>query len=118
MFLCRVFVNAVVLLNLALELVALPGNFVEIVVGKFTPLLLDFSFQLLPVSFDDIPIHCKLLSLLSCKMGCNVWLLPICIPKRCWATWVPTSSWPKHPNPGVLPAALIVRERTHGPLTC
>jgi hypothetical protein len=27
-----------------------------------TPLLLDLAFELLPVSFDAIPIHCKLLS--------------------------------------------------------
>jgi hypothetical protein len=26
-----------------------------------TPLLLDLAFELLPVSFDAIPIHCKLL---------------------------------------------------------
>jgi hypothetical protein len=25
-----------------------------------TPLLLDLAFELLPVSFDAIPIHCKL----------------------------------------------------------
>jgi hypothetical protein len=80
MLLRRVFVEAVVLLDLALELVALPGNFVDLVIGKLTPMLLDFTFQLLPVSFDDIPIHCKLLSLLHCKRaaryGCSPFFEP------------------------------------------
>jgi hypothetical protein len=48
-------------LNLAFKLFALAGNFVEIIIGKMTPLLLDLAFELLPVSFDAIPIHCKLL---------------------------------------------------------
>jgi hypothetical protein len=57
----RVFADAGVFLNLAFKLFALAGNFVEIVIRKMTPLLLDLAFELLPVAFDAIPIHCKLL---------------------------------------------------------
>ena len=46
----RVFGDAGAFLNLAFKLFALAGNFVEIVIRKMTPLLLDLAFELLPVS--------------------------------------------------------------------
>src|ERR1700730_12675407 len=58
----RVFGDAGAFLNLALKLFALAGNLVEIIIRKMTPLLLDLAFELFPVSFNPIPIHCTLLS--------------------------------------------------------
>src|SRR5690606_16173156 len=49
--------DAIPLLDLALELIALAGDLVEIVVGEFAPLLLDLALELFPVSFDAVPIH-------------------------------------------------------------
>ena len=49
--------DAVALLDLAFELVALAGDDVEVVVGQLAPLLLDLALDLLPVSFNAIPIH-------------------------------------------------------------
>src|SRR5690606_33570070 len=43
------------------QLVALAGDDIELVVGEFAPLLLDLAFQLLPVSFDNVPVHDELL---------------------------------------------------------
>ena len=54
-----VFRDPVTLLNFPFELIALAGNLVQIVVCEVTPLLFDFTFGLLPVSFDSIPIHHK-----------------------------------------------------------
>jgi hypothetical protein len=48
---------SVALLDFALELVASTIDHVEIIVCEFTPLLLNLALQLLPVSFDPIPIH-------------------------------------------------------------
>jgi hypothetical protein len=45
------------LLNLANQLVALAVNDVNVVVSQLAPFLLDFAFQLLPVSLDLIPVH-------------------------------------------------------------
>src|SRR5690606_22259949 len=49
--------DAVGLLDAPEQLVALAGDDIEMVVGQFAPLLLDLAFQLLPVSFDDVPVH-------------------------------------------------------------
>ena len=57
----RIFGDPGAFLDLAFKLFALAGNFVEIVIRKMTPLLLDLAFELLPVSFDAIPIDYNLL---------------------------------------------------------
>jgi hypothetical protein len=44
-------------LDHALELIALTGNPVQIVVSEIAPLFLDLSLELLPISFDAIPLH-------------------------------------------------------------
>ena len=49
--------SSVALLDHALELIALTGNPVQIVVSEIAPLFLDLSLELLPISFDAIPIH-------------------------------------------------------------
>src|SRR5262249_45112099 len=48
---------AVALLQTAGELLAPALDDFEIVLGELAPLLLGFAFELLPVSFDSIPIH-------------------------------------------------------------
>lgn len=49
--------DTVALLDHALELIALTGNPVQIVVSEIALLFLDLSLELLPISFDAIPIH-------------------------------------------------------------
>ena len=51
---CCVFGEAVAFLNLAFKLFAASSDLIEFVIRKMTPLLLDLTFQLLPVSFDAI----------------------------------------------------------------
>src|SRR3979490_1093654 len=50
--------EAVALLQLAFELLAATLDHIEIVVGEFAPLFLGLPFELLPVTFDPVPIHC------------------------------------------------------------
>src|SRR5512135_3569148 len=52
-----VFCVAVPLLEEAGELVALPGDGRQVVVGQLAPLLFHFAGELLPVARDLIPIH-------------------------------------------------------------
>jgi hypothetical protein len=49
----------------AFELLLSPIDGVEVIVGESAPLLLDAAFELLPVSFDSIPVH-DALHLSSC----------------------------------------------------
>src|SRR5438552_692107 len=49
--------DAVPLLDLAFELIALAANEIEIVIGQLAPLFFDLAFDLLPISFHAIPIH-------------------------------------------------------------
>src|SRR5271169_1270358 len=49
--------EAVALLDLAFELIALAVDQGQIVVGELAPLLLDLALGLFPVSFDTVPIH-------------------------------------------------------------
>src|SRR5580700_2564134 len=53
----HVFGQAIALLDLAFELVALAVDCGQIIVGELTPLLLDLALGLLPVSFDAVPVH-------------------------------------------------------------
>jgi hypothetical protein len=53
--------NAIALLETAGELLALALDHVEVVIGELAPLLLNLAFELLPVSFNAIPIHHSLL---------------------------------------------------------
>src|SRR5712664_2429455 len=48
---------AVALLDLADQLVALPRELVELVVGELAPALLERAFHLLPVAGNAIPVH-------------------------------------------------------------
>src|SRR5262249_14260420 len=52
--------ETVPLLNLAFELLSTAIYHVEIVVGELSPLFLDPAFNLLPISFDSIPVHLDL----------------------------------------------------------
>jgi hypothetical protein len=51
-------------LNLALELIPPAVDDVKVIVSELTPLFFDLTFHLLPISFDAIPIHYLLSSLL------------------------------------------------------
>src|SRR5690349_8698195 len=59
--------DAVRVLDLADQLVAITGDAVQVVVGELAPLLLHFSLHLLPVAFDAIPVHSVFLPLLCCR---------------------------------------------------
>ena len=54
--------DAVALLQLAGELLAIAFDQIEVVVGQVSPLLLHLAFELLPVALDAIPVHLRLLS--------------------------------------------------------
>jgi hypothetical protein len=56
-----VFTDTVRFLDLADELIALTGDLVQVVIGKLAPLFFDFSFVLLPVTCNRIPVHNNLL---------------------------------------------------------
>src|SRR5215831_6003034 len=60
---CLTLGEAVALLDLSFELGAAPADGGQIVVGKLAPPLLGLAPQLLPVSFESIPIHVNLLAL-------------------------------------------------------
>jgi uncharacterized membrane protein YtjA (UPF0391 family) len=60
-----VFRNAVTLLDLALELFTVAADFGQIIVRNSSPFRFDFAGELLPISFDAIPIHNALLFSLS-----------------------------------------------------
>src|SRR3981081_632336 len=53
--------KAVALLQLAFELLAPALDHVEIVVGELAPFFLGGALELLPVTFDPVPIHLHLL---------------------------------------------------------
>jgi hypothetical protein len=55
--LCDIALDAVPLLNSAYEPVASAGDLIDLIVGELSPLLPDLAFELLPVSFDSIPVH-------------------------------------------------------------
>jgi len=44
------------------QLIALPSNTIDVVVGELTPLHFELALELLPVSFNNVPIHFKLLN--------------------------------------------------------
>src|SRR6478736_1508065 len=48
---------AILLLDLAHQLVALAADRVELVVGELAPLLLHLPAELLPIALDAIPVH-------------------------------------------------------------
>src|SRR5262249_52739512 len=52
-----VFGDAVALLDLADQLDAASFDCGEIVVSELAPLLLDLAAQLLPITFDTVPVH-------------------------------------------------------------
>src|SRR5215204_3856626 len=52
----------VTLLDLAFELVAAAVDHVQVVIGELAPLLFDVALELLPVPFNPIPIHHRLLN--------------------------------------------------------
>jgi hypothetical protein len=61
-FLLRpVFCITVPFLKFSLQLVPLASDDIEVIIGQFSPLLLHLAFDLLPVSFDTIPVRGYLL---------------------------------------------------------
>src|SRR5262249_28797477 len=54
------------------------GNLIEISVREISPLLPDLALEILPASFDTIPIH-RFLPNAGCG---NRWLLPLIEPPR------------------------------------
>src|SRR3569623_1934778 len=53
--------HAIAFLDLSGQLLATALDGVEIVVGELAPLFLELAFHLLPVAFDNVPIHGSLL---------------------------------------------------------
>jgi hypothetical protein len=56
-----VFGVAITLLKAPFELILLAGDDIEIIIGQLAPLLFHFALDLLPISFDPVPIHDLLL---------------------------------------------------------
>src|SRR6185436_20938770 len=69
--------DAVRLLDLPGEHVALAGDDVEAAVGELAPLLLGRALELLPVAFDAIPVH--MLPLSESEV-----CAPACARSACW----------------------------------
>jgi hypothetical protein len=65
-----------------------------------TPLLLDLAFELLPVSFDAIPIHCKLLSFQRCS---NIGLLHLAAQNVVERSWFQLRLGVNNRTPGFCP---------------
>src|SRR5437868_10672103 len=63
-----VLADAVRILDLADELIALAGDLVELVVGQLAPLLVQLAFGLLPVSCDAVPVHGFPFSVMRCPL--------------------------------------------------
>jgi hypothetical protein len=49
--------DPVTFLDLAGQHRTLPFNYIQIIVGKLAPLLLNMAFELFPVAFQNIAIH-------------------------------------------------------------
>src|SRR6185436_18088115 len=74
-----VLADAVRVLDLANQLVAITGDPVQVVVGELAPLLLHFALHLLPVAFDAVPVHC-----VSFRGGAgNAFVIPAHAVARC-----------------------------------
>src|SRR3990172_1477991 len=56
-------------LDLAEKLITPARNDIELIVGKFPPLLLDVALELLPVAFDSVPVHCRLHAIYRLLLG-------------------------------------------------
>ncbi|ESX41110.1 hypothetical protein X762_30225 [Mesorhizobium sp. LSHC426A00] len=52
-----ILLNAVAFLDRTFELIAVAGYAVEIIISELAPLLFDLTFELLPISFDAVPVH-------------------------------------------------------------
>src|SRR5258708_9662690 len=63
-----VLADAVGVLDLADQLVALAGDLVELIVGQLAPLLFHFALRLLPVACDAIPVHAIPLTLVGASV--------------------------------------------------
>ena len=75
--LLRVFLeDAVVLLELAKQLLFLASDNAEVVVGELCPLRFDVSLQLVPLSFDLIPVHFPVLGRCELSVSENIYGLP------------------------------------------
>jgi hypothetical protein len=64
-----VFFPAIALLNFTFQLLSTTCDFVEIIVGEFTLLLLHLALNLLPIPFDAIPVHFDLLFSAADRFG-------------------------------------------------
>src|SRR4030095_5836919 len=71
-----VFGNAISFLYAACELLALAFHAVQVIVGEFAPVFLDFALEDFPVSFDAVPVHFGLLYL-RVELGCCDGAVPI-----------------------------------------
>lgn len=56
LFLRFVLGNPTRFLNFASQVIAFACNHIQLVIGKFAPLLLGVAFELFSVSFDTIPV--------------------------------------------------------------
>src|ERR1700676_5407356 len=57
LLLCRLFGDAVTLLNSSDELLAPSVDDIQIIIGKLSPFFFCLAFVLLPFAFDLIPVH-------------------------------------------------------------
>jgi hypothetical protein len=48
---------SIAFLQTSYQLIALPGNYLDVVVSKLSPLFSEFSFRLFPLSLYLIPVH-------------------------------------------------------------
>jgi hypothetical protein len=52
---------AIAFLDFTFELVVVPLNLHQIIIGKFAPLLLELSLELIPFAFECVRVHISLL---------------------------------------------------------
>lgn len=57
LFFCFFFSETVGFLYLSGKVFAFTCNHIQLIIGKFAPLLLDIALELFPISFDTIPVH-------------------------------------------------------------
>lgn len=57
LFLCFVLGDTVSFLDSADQLVTLARNHFEVIIGELSPLLFDIALELLPVTFNAVPVH-------------------------------------------------------------
>src|SRR5262245_49121190 len=71
-----VLADAVVLLHVPDQLVALARDAIDVIVGQLAPLLLGLALELAPIAFNAVPVHQKLLALKSGVPPSHAWSKP------------------------------------------